>query len=222
MIDPNDARRVFASYEEVLRSLDRAENWEVVSRLEDNVASFYYPPTANAMAIAPSDSAIVYAGGASNDYYSGFVSRSEDRGTVWSAPATLSSPVRTLAVDPCDPGSCTRGPTAAFIGARTQARPGVSRRSPRSSTRSHWIPDSPRPCSPELGRASSGPTTRERVGPDSNHFSRCRSIRWQSIRAAGSSTPRRTRASSASSARSSLAWREANSFAFWARGSSSP
>ncbi|HVE65859.1 MAG TPA: hypothetical protein VNC59_04700, partial [Thermoanaerobaculia bacterium] len=103
VIDPNDARRVFASNETVFRSIDGSENWDAVLKMEDTVASYYYPPVANALAIAPSDSANVYAGGAIHDYEHGFVSRSDEGGTAWFPPSILARPVTALAVDPCDP-----------------------------------------------------------------------------------------------------------------------
>ncbi len=104
VIDPNDARRVFASNQAVLRSLNGTEDWDAVLKIEDTVGSFYYPPEGRALAIAPSDSATVYVGGAMNEYADGFVSRSEDGGTAWSAFSLLDRSVKVLAIDPCDPG----------------------------------------------------------------------------------------------------------------------
>ncbi|HSD71809.1 MAG TPA: YCF48-related protein [Thermoanaerobaculia bacterium] len=103
VIDPNNPRRLFASNEKVYRSLDGGENWTTVMKAEDTVESYYYPATASALAIAPSDSATVYAGGWTGDYASGFVSRSDDGGAGWFARSSLLSPVSALAVDSCDP-----------------------------------------------------------------------------------------------------------------------
>jgi hypothetical protein len=72
-------------------------------KAEDTVESYYYPATAGALAIAPSDSTTVYAGGWKGDYAGGFVSRSDDGGTGWFARSSLLSPVSALAVDLCDP-----------------------------------------------------------------------------------------------------------------------
>jgi len=129
VIDPSNPRRVFASNAKVFRSLDGTENWDVVMRAEDNVASYYYPPSASAMAIAPSDSATVYAGGVTNDYADGFVSRSEDGGTGWSIPAILDFPVTALVVDPCDPrivyAGTYRGVYRSADGGATWSEPGL-------------------------------------------------------------------------------------------------
>jgi photosystem II stability/assembly factor-like uncharacterized protein len=102
VIDPNNPRRVFAAYDSVFRTDNGAESWERVMTTE-NVASFYYPPVINAIAIAPSDDSVVYAGGLSYDYGNGFVVRSEDGGDGWSLPTTLEAGVTALAVDPCNP-----------------------------------------------------------------------------------------------------------------------
>jgi photosystem II stability/assembly factor-like uncharacterized protein len=103
LIDPSNPRRIFASSDKVFRSVDGTQNWEIVMRPEDDVEYSYYPPRVSALSIAPSGSATVYAGGAINDYYNGFVSRSEDGGTGWPGRAVLTSPVTALAADPCDP-----------------------------------------------------------------------------------------------------------------------
>jgi photosystem II stability/assembly factor-like uncharacterized protein len=103
LIDPNNPRRVFASYGVIARSQDGAENWETVLRAEDTVASYYYPPAYEAMAVAPSDTATIYAAGDTNEYQNGLFSRSEDGGATWSS-VTLELPsITALAVDPCDP-----------------------------------------------------------------------------------------------------------------------
>ena len=133
VIDPNDARRVFASNATVFRSLDGTKNWDAVMKMEDTVASYYYPPEAKALAIAPSDSATVYAGGAIHDYEHGFVSRSEDGGTAWSALSLLARPVTALEVDPCDPGivyaGTYNGVYRSADGGATWNEPGLTGRS---------------------------------------------------------------------------------------------
>jgi photosystem II stability/assembly factor-like uncharacterized protein len=98
LIDPNDARRIFSSNEKIFRSPDGTKNWELLLRMEDNVASYYYPASAAAIAVAPSDSANVYAGGEAH-YSEGYVSRSLDGGTTWSSPVFLYAPVTKLVVD---------------------------------------------------------------------------------------------------------------------------
>jgi photosystem II stability/assembly factor-like uncharacterized protein len=113
LIDPNDARRVFSSNEKIFRSPDRTENWDLLLRMEDNVGSYYYPSTAAAIAVAPSDSATVYAGGEAFGY-EGHISRSVDGGTTWSAAAFLYAPVTTLIVDSRRPGIAYAGTTSGF------------------------------------------------------------------------------------------------------------
>ena len=103
VIDPSNPRRIFASNQEVFRTLDGTENWDLILKAEDTVASYYYPPAALALAIAPSANTTIYAAGATAEWEHGFVARSDDGGTTWSTPITLSRVVQSLAVDPCDP-----------------------------------------------------------------------------------------------------------------------
>ena len=97
VIDPNNARRILAGFEHVYRSVDGAENWSNVLTPDDDYSSYYYPARVNSIAVAPSDSSIVYAGGDT-----GFIYRSDDGGEHWS---DLRAGIGTFAlvVDSCDP-----------------------------------------------------------------------------------------------------------------------
>jgi photosystem II stability/assembly factor-like uncharacterized protein len=108
VMDPNNPRRLLASSWSVYRSSDGAESWHNVLPPDDNYSSYYYPPTVNALAIAPSASSTIYAGGqgysATDGYQSkGFVYRSDDGGDHWTAMANAGTGINALAVDFCDP-----------------------------------------------------------------------------------------------------------------------
>jgi photosystem II stability/assembly factor-like uncharacterized protein len=100
LIDPNNPRRLFAAYRGVYRTLDGSDSWRKVMTPDDNYSTYYYggPPTVTALALAPSDSSIVYAGGDT-----GFVYRSDDGGENWSDLHAEVGPVNALAVDSCEP-----------------------------------------------------------------------------------------------------------------------
>jgi len=108
VVDPNNPRRLLSSSWSVYRSSDGAQSWHDVLTPDDNYSSYYYPPTINALAIAPSASSTIYAGGqgysASDGYQSkGFVYRSGDGGDHWTAMANAGAGIHALAVDFCDP-----------------------------------------------------------------------------------------------------------------------
>jgi photosystem II stability/assembly factor-like uncharacterized protein len=103
LFDPNDARRVFASATSVYRSVDGTGSWQKVMTPDDEYSYGYYypgPPTVEAVAIAPSDSATLYAGGWQAG---GFLYRSTDGGDTWTDLKNRFE-VFSLEVDSCDPG----------------------------------------------------------------------------------------------------------------------
>jgi photosystem II stability/assembly factor-like uncharacterized protein len=101
VIDPNNSRRVLAAYRSVYRSIDGTESWDTLITPEDDYVSYYYPPRLNAISIAPSDSATVYAAGSGD---TSFFYRSDDGGNSWSDPMELGSFwIGALEVDSCDP-----------------------------------------------------------------------------------------------------------------------
>jgi hypothetical protein len=108
VIDSNNPRRILASGNNVYRSSNGAENWSSVLTPDDNYSSYYYPPTMNAVAIAPSTGSIAYAGGQGfleSDGYQpvGIFYRSGDGGDHWTAMASAGVGINALAVDFCDP-----------------------------------------------------------------------------------------------------------------------
>jgi photosystem II stability/assembly factor-like uncharacterized protein len=99
LIDPNNPRRLFAAYRGVYRSVDGSDSWKKVMSPDDDYSTYYGgPSTVTALALAPSDSSILYAGG---DV--GFVYRSNDGGENWSDLHVQLGQVDALAVDSCDP-----------------------------------------------------------------------------------------------------------------------
>lgn len=99
VIDPNNPRRLFAAYAHVYGSLDGADSWKTLMTPDDNYSSYYGgPPTVSAIALAPSDSEIVYAGGQD----SGFLYRSADGGESWTDLKTGLG-IQALVVDSCEP-----------------------------------------------------------------------------------------------------------------------
>ena len=105
LIDPNNSRRLYAAYSHVYRSLDGADSWTSVMTPDDNYSSYYGgPPTVTAIALAPSDSATIYAAGQD----SGFLYRSTDAGESWS-DLGVGFGTAALAVDSCDPGIVQAG-----------------------------------------------------------------------------------------------------------------
>lgn len=107
LIDPTNPRRVLAASRGVHRSLDGGESWETVMRPEDDYSSYYYPPRVEAIAVAPSHAATVYAAGSGD---TPFLYRSEDGGSHWAAPIDLGRVwINALAVDSCDPNVVQAG-----------------------------------------------------------------------------------------------------------------
>ena len=98
LIDPNNPRRLFAGAGSLYRSPDGADSWRGLLTPDANYSTYYGgPPTVEAIAIAPSDSSTIYAGGET-----GFLYRSTDGGDNWS-DLKAGIGVGALSVDSCDP-----------------------------------------------------------------------------------------------------------------------
>jgi photosystem II stability/assembly factor-like uncharacterized protein len=104
LFDPKNPGRVFAASRSLYRSLDGGEHWTSVLTPEDIYSSYYYPntlPALSSVALAPSDSTTLYAGGTDDGV--GIAYRSDDGGDHWSSLTNLSGVgVSALTVEACD------------------------------------------------------------------------------------------------------------------------
>ncbi len=117
-IDPTAPSTIYAGAAwacgEVYKSTDGGATWEVVAGNCLGVETGLDEPDVLALAIDPSDSAIVYAGATDSPgciYYSAGVFKSIDGGTTWAVSNTglSSTSIQALAIDPTTPSTLFAG-----------------------------------------------------------------------------------------------------------------
>ncbi|KAA1247637.1 RICIN domain-containing protein [Aquimarina sp. RZ0] len=93
VLDPNDSKRIVAGYHAVYTSDNRGDSWEKIS--PDFSASDAYWEVLRSIAVAPSDSNVIYAGGPRRFHYT------YDKGNTWGYK-DFNQDITSITVDPND------------------------------------------------------------------------------------------------------------------------